>query len=332
MFLPCRSCCDEPPCRQIEAEAGGAGTTVTTHTFPSDELDLQFDYQAYSVPDEFIVEMNGTVVYETGGQVSGTGKYCFTKPAGTRDIEVTVNGPHGTAWRYTLKCQCDPPPPPPGPCCVTSSPCNDGDGFPVTIGSCTGTQLDCCISDGNSESTCIGGSPPSVTQCQDGYETRSSPPYDCVAGDDFSSLQITFYGLDLTEISDEGPDYATLRTAVEGYINGVAWVFSSVCLSTVKESFPTIEFEWTDPYGTPNTIYLDIEAETSICNRYVILYISVTGTISVFMTREKYAITPTKYTSRCPINGVYELCLCSNFSGTWDEPAGASGTVDVRKA
>ena len=328
-FLPCKACCGEPPCRQVDASSGGAGTTVTTHVFPSDELDLQFDYEAYSVPDEFIIKIGGTTIYSTGGAVSGRGKYCFTKAAGVTDVEVTVNGPSGTAWRYTLKCQCDPPPPPPGPCCVISSPCNDGDGNPVTVGSCTGTQIDCCISQGNSESTCIGPSPPSVTECEDGYETREDPPWDCVFGDDFSELQIEFFNLDLFEITDEGEDYASLKAAVQAEVNGT-WVFSSVCLSTVKEAFPTITFTWTDPYDTEWEVNVDVEAEASICSRYVILYVSVSGPINLTITREKNAITPTKFSSRCPVNGLNELCQCSNFTGSWDLPLGTAGTVNVK--
>jgi len=247
----------------------------------------------------------------------------------------TYFGPAGLKVKYTWAdlCEPGPPPPPPRSCCKLEVKCDDADGNPATVGSCTALEPECCADSGYTQQECGVDPIPGVTLCaSSGYETRDAAPYDCIVGDDFSSLKITFYGLELTEITDEGEDYETLRSAVEGYINGVAWVFSSVCLSTVKEAFPVIEFEWTDPYGSDNTVYLNVEAETSICNRYAILSVSVSGPINVSAVREKNAITPTKYASRCPINGVYELCQCSNFSGSWDLPSGAAGTLDVRKA
>jgi len=344
VFLPCRPCCGEPPCTQVEAFAGGAGTTVTTHTFPSEELELQFDYQAYSVPDEFIVKISGTTVYSTGGQVSGTGKFCFTKPAGVRDVEVTVNGPNGTAWRYTLKCQCEPPPPPPGPCCVFSTPCNDSYSSPVVVGSCTGEQLDCCISEGNSESACIGPTPPPVTECEDsGYETRDSPPYDCIVGPDLSTLQMSLFSMSVPEINSSlgsrpAAWYDSLRAAVESELNGT-YVFSSVCVSEVYESFPNIVFDWTEPVIPPSstgntyTIVVTLTAVANVCDRSVELTIGVSGAgvgLSS-ISRVKSAITPTYFDSRCPVMGQNELCNCSNFSGNFDTPSG-TGFVDVRKA
>ena len=142
-------------------------------------------------------------------------------------------------------------------------------------------------------------------------------------------MQIEFFNLDLFEITDQGEDYASLKAAVQAEVNGT-WVFSSVCLSTVKESFPTITFTWTDPYDTEWEVNVGVEAEASICNRYVILYVSVSGPINLTITREKNAITPTKFSSRCPVNGLNELCQCSNFTGSWDLPLGTAGTVNVK--
>lgn len=246
----------------------------------------------------------------------------------------TYFGTSGLRQKYTWANLCEPAPPPPPPrsCCKLEVLCDDADGNPATIGSCTAVEPECCADSGYSQQDCNTSPIPGVTLCQSGYETRDAAPYDCVVGDDYSSLKITLYNQQFFEITDEGNDYASLRTAVEGYINGVAWVFSSVCLSTVKEDFPTITFDWTDPYGSTEEVNLDFSAEASICNRYVIVYVSVSGPINITITREKNAITPTKVTSRCPINGTYELCQCSNFSGSWDVPSGAAGTVDVRKA
>lgn len=243
----------------------------------------------------------------------------------------TYFGPAGLRVKYTWSdlCEPGPPPTPPRSCCKIEVKCDDADGNPATVGSCTALEPECCADSGYSQQDCGTTPIPGVTLCDNGYETRDEPPYDCAVGTDFSSLQISFYNLDLTEITDEGSDYATLKTAVQAEVNGT-WVFSSVCLSTVKEAFPTISFIWTDPYGTDWDVDVNVEAETSICNRYVILYIGVSGPINITITREKNAITPTKYSSRCPINGVKELCACSNFSGSWDVPSGTGGTVDVR--
>ena len=82
-------CCCTPTCTTIESSSGGEGTTVNTHTFPPEENDLQFEYEAYYVPDSFevfLVEEDGELVFATDGQVSGNGTHCFTKPEGVTDI------------------------------------------------------------------------------------------------------------------------------------------------------------------------------------------------------------------------------------------------------
>ena len=106
---PCE-CCVEV-CTDVYALSGGAGTTTNTYTFPSEALDLEFIWEAYFVPDAFTVKFCGDTVVDTGS-VSGGGKSCLQKPDGCTSVEVTVVGPEGTAWGYTIKCSCGPPPPP----------------------------------------------------------------------------------------------------------------------------------------------------------------------------------------------------------------------------
>lgn len=109
-------CCG---CRETFASSGGQGITVNTHVFPADEQELQFTYEAYTIPDKFEVfyeKEDGDLVYTTRTTVSGGGDYCFVKPEGITELVVRVTGPEdGTVWWYTLKCQCTPPPPPPPP-------------------------------------------------------------------------------------------------------------------------------------------------------------------------------------------------------------------------
>lgn len=100
----CNSCCGnvDQPCGS-QTRSGGAGTTINFHTVPPNEGNIVFSYQAYGVPDTFIVEANGTIFINTGS-VSGSANLEFCKPEGITTIKVTVIGPNGTAWNYTLGC------------------------------------------------------------------------------------------------------------------------------------------------------------------------------------------------------------------------------------
>ncbi len=87
--------------------SGGPGTTVTTHELgQAGPLSFQFDYQTYTVPDAITIKYEGTEVFSTGGPVStGPTTVTVTLPAGTStQVEVTVVGPSGTVWDYTVNC------------------------------------------------------------------------------------------------------------------------------------------------------------------------------------------------------------------------------------
>ena len=251
----------------------------------------------------------------------------------------TYFGPGGLKKKYTWTDLCESvPPEPPQACCALEEKCS-GIGGVVTAGGCTAEEPECCILAGNTQQECGVPSPPGVTLCRPGFETRESPPYDCIKGGELDPLKIMIQNLKIPEITSGSRPPAwgdSLRSAVQSELNG-DYVFSSICLSEVQEDFPTITFSWTEPVILPSstgntyTVTVSLNAYANVCNRSAQIVVGVSGPVSVGFTRTKNAITPTKEASRCPVNGVFELCRCSNFSGPWDTPAD-TGSVDVRKA
>ena len=92
----------QPACGST-ALSGGPGITINTIRVPSPAGNISFYYDAYSVPDAFKVEANG-VVYVNTGSISGAATISFCKPAGVTTMKVTVTGPNGTQWKYSLGC------------------------------------------------------------------------------------------------------------------------------------------------------------------------------------------------------------------------------------
>lgn len=270
-------------------------------------------------------------------------RFRIIKPDGTILLG-TYFGPSGLKYKYTWEqlCEPSPPPPPPGQCCKFTTPCSDSYGASVTVGTCNAVEPECCIESGYSQQDCGGANPPGVTLCaSSGYETRDEPPYDCIVGPDLSAIQFSLYSSSVPEISSSlgsrpAAWYDSLRSAVESQINGT-YVFSSVCVSEVYESFPSIVFDWTEPVIPPSspgntyTVTITMTATVNVCTRSVYIVFGVSGPVGVGFTREKDAITPTYYSSRCPVRGQNQLCNCSNFSGNFDTPSG-TGFVDVRTA
>jgi hypothetical protein len=82
------------PCSTV-TESGGEGTTVNTHELgTSGPTSFVFQYNAYSIPDEFTIRYEGNVIFSTMGPVSGSDTETVNVPAGTStQIEVTVVGP-----------------------------------------------------------------------------------------------------------------------------------------------------------------------------------------------------------------------------------------------
>lgn len=110
------------------ANDGGQGVTVDNWDISmlpdGAEFDIRFD--AYNIPDKFVVTYDGSVVLDTGwrgsstydgdsmypGGIEGPGAGqedgIFTKVAGVDTFEVTVYGPQsGTAWEYDVRARCD---------------------------------------------------------------------------------------------------------------------------------------------------------------------------------------------------------------------------------
>lgn len=110
------------------AAQGGQGVTVDNwdiSQLPTGaEFDIRFD--AYSIPDKYVVEYDGDVVYDSGWRGSpnydgdpmypggvtspGSGQEdgIFTKVSGVDTFTVTVFGPQsGTLWEYDIRARCD---------------------------------------------------------------------------------------------------------------------------------------------------------------------------------------------------------------------------------
>lgn len=148
--------------------SGGPGVTINNHNVPSKEGEVTFTYDAFSIPDSFKVEANGTVYLDTGS-ISGSGSKTFCKPQGVTTIKVTVTGPEGTAWTYTLGCPTNPCPNTKNSCCVygnsggLSGDANAGDPLGgnsnpllcIDLGP-DGTSSDCSSYAQNYCSGCIG--------------------------------------------------------------------------------------------------------------------------------------------------------------------------------
>lgn len=113
--LTCEENC-QLPCG-TPAVAGGAGVTKDLYYFGPEAMDLPFYYQAYTVPDRFTVAAfeTGEVLFDLlAGLAAGepAKNVLLRKPHGPGIVMVTVSGPEGTGWTYTISC------PNEGKCCV----------------------------------------------------------------------------------------------------------------------------------------------------------------------------------------------------------------------
>lgn len=106
------------------ASSGGQGEETYTVTLGSDGGTVTLNFDAYGVPDRFVVTYNGSTVIDTGYRGDsgynatlaglglpavtgpGSGSASFVKPAGSpTTANVTVYAPlPGTAWEFTLGC------------------------------------------------------------------------------------------------------------------------------------------------------------------------------------------------------------------------------------
>lgn len=110
------------------AGSGGQGGTIDNWDISSLPVGAQFDiqYNAFSIPDKYVVTYNGVIVLDTGwrgsssyegnpmypGGIAGSGSGqedgIFTKVAGVNTFRVTVFGPQaGTAWNYSIRARCN---------------------------------------------------------------------------------------------------------------------------------------------------------------------------------------------------------------------------------
>jgi hypothetical protein len=87
----------------VQALSGGEGTTKNIYTYNISAGLIDFTWNAYAVPDRFIITGGTTTLFDTGS-VSGVGKVTILKPEGITAVVVTVIGPSGTGWEYTIGC------------------------------------------------------------------------------------------------------------------------------------------------------------------------------------------------------------------------------------
>lgn len=88
----------------VARQSGGQGTFSFAQFIGPGQGDVVFDYQAFSIPDQFIVRTAQGLKFDTGGLVSGSAS--ITIPIDNEPIVfVSVRAPrNGTAWNYTLGC------------------------------------------------------------------------------------------------------------------------------------------------------------------------------------------------------------------------------------
>ena len=99
------SCVEDVQCgASVGGNSGGAGTTTNTYSVPAVEgATLRFYYQAYQIPDNFIV--SGAASFSTGPTSGGQTVY-LPMNGTSRTVTVTVVGPQGTGWTYNLGVIC----------------------------------------------------------------------------------------------------------------------------------------------------------------------------------------------------------------------------------
>ena len=89
---------------QSQQASGGQGTFARTYNMGQASGSVTFAYDAYTIPDAFQVSSGGTIVFTTGGLVSGTGQKSFAL-TGSPLVFVAVSAPQsGTAWQFSLTC------------------------------------------------------------------------------------------------------------------------------------------------------------------------------------------------------------------------------------
>lgn len=89
-----------------QAFSGGYGTTTNNYIMPSNEGEIVFSYDAYTIPDAFSVHVEGGgQTFVDTGSISGSGTIVFCKPSGVTQITVTVVGSNeNTGWEYNISC------------------------------------------------------------------------------------------------------------------------------------------------------------------------------------------------------------------------------------
>ncbi len=311
-------CCCETACTDVFAQAGGSGTTTNTYQFPSKAEALVFEYEAYSVPDAFTVKFCGDTVVDTGS-VSGSRKICLNKPAGCTSVEVTVIGPEGTAWTYTIKCQTCPPPPPPEPCCTKIAVCEDTQ---IGVFKCGGeSEYSCCTSnradDGASLSQCAGDNPPTTVCEPNGNSPSYYPPHDCLNERFRGGAWVTVSGWSAytEEIEDDGSqiikDIIAQLDFIEEKVNQTFFVpFDCFGYGQVTLDFgPGETYESVDCSGANILITVSV----NLCERTASVFPFAGGCYGVnnYPAINLGALSPIEV----PCN-LWFGCNCASFSGS----------------
>jgi len=90
-------------CEAVQA-SGGQGAFTNVHFVGAGSGDVEFFYDAYTVPDAFTVSVGGATRFSTGALVSGS-QTAIVSIAGEQFVFVSVSAPEsGTSWEYALSC------------------------------------------------------------------------------------------------------------------------------------------------------------------------------------------------------------------------------------
>jgi len=101
------------PCGTTVDFKGRTGTHTRTMVLGSTAGPVEFEFEAYTIPDAYKIKLAGTntVLNSSGGQISGYKKSTFNWNPGSNtsvDVEVTGNSDSGTEWWFTMGCPGQP--------------------------------------------------------------------------------------------------------------------------------------------------------------------------------------------------------------------------------
>lgn len=316
VLLPCGKCC-EGSCNVREDASGGEGTTVNVYQFPLASHCVRLSYDALGIPDQFVVSIDGTTVLDTGS-VSGADVRCFNKPEGQTDVTVTVIGPEGTEWFYSIGC--DDCPIVQLNCCEDIVTCGD-----IVIRRCANfEEIPPC-----SDQTTAGeqGCGEQSSCQQTGVAPADNAPYDCLNNAYQGGVWITIQGW------NSFPGDRSIFTAAEqevldwldANVNGTFWVPFTCLAKRTSYNLPDLFKETGSCTGLWERF-----VSVDMCNRTASFNFNYYSSCSPFDTISLSIDVGPKPQSEIPCND-FLGCSCGGFSDNpvWPVGEGANGQISV---